>query len=138
MDYLERLFSLEGKVAVVTSASRGVGKGIAEALLNAGATVVLVGVNPTRLEQATDSFRQQGLQASMHRCDVGDKAQVSLLIEYVKQQRGRIDILVNNAGVTYGHKLFEYPDDAWDQTLRVNLESCPTTDEPEGKAVIPM
>ena len=123
MSYLEQLFSLSGRLAVVTGGSRGIGKGIAEALLRANAAVVLVGSNKTRLEETTEGFRRQGLEASMHGCDLSSKAQIDGLIEYVEEEHRRLDILVNNAGVTQGHDLLDYPDEAWEKTFRVNVDA---------------
>jgi len=124
LTYLEQLFSLEGKVAMVTGAGRGIGRGIAEALLKARAAVILVGSDSTRLSQTTDAFKEQGLRAFMRHCDLMDRGQTAGLIEYAKQQHGRVDVLVNNAGVTFGHSLWDYPEEAWARTLRINLEAA--------------
>ena len=123
MTYLEELFSLEGKVAVVTGASRGIGQGLAEALLKAGARGILVAVNEERLRETTRAFAAEGLQAFAHPCDLEIPEQIDGLIDYVAREHGRIDVLVNNAGVTFGHDLFDYPDEQWERTLRIDLEA---------------
>ena len=123
MSYIERLFSLEGKIGVVTGASRGIGRGLAEALLKAGARVVLVATNEQRLEETTRSFAAQGLQATARRCDLEDAQQIDELVGYVEREHGRIDILVNAAGVTFGHDLVDYPDELWEKTLKINLDA---------------
>jgi gluconate 5-dehydrogenase len=123
MTYLEQLFSLEGRLALVTGASRGLGKAIAHALLSANAKTILVASNPERLMAAAGAFRQQGLQASMFCCDLADRTQIAGLIRHVKEQHGRIDVLVNAAGITLSHPLSDYPDEAWEKTLKVNLEA---------------
>ena len=111
MTYLDNLFSLEGKVAVVTGASRGIGKGLAEALMKAGAQGLMVASNEERLATATSEFRDQGLAALSYRCDLDDVAQLDELLSYVERDFARIDILVNAAGVTFGHDLLSYPDE---------------------------
>jgi gluconate 5-dehydrogenase len=123
MTYLATLFSLQGKVALVTGATRGLGRAIAEALLRSGATVVLNGSNRERLAETTRQFAADGLPAVEFACDLADAAQVAQLADFVLSEQPRIDVLVNNAGVTFTHELFDYPDDAWQQTFRVNVEA---------------
>jgi len=123
MTYLDKLFSLLGKVVVVTGATRGLGQAIGEALLKAGATVILVGSNEQRLNETASAFTGEGLSAFGFRCDLADQQQIDGLVEYVAGQHQRIDVLVNNAGVTFPHELFDYPDESWRRTLQVNLEA---------------
>jgi NAD(P)-dependent dehydrogenase (short-subunit alcohol dehydrogenase family) len=119
--YLDNLFSLEGRIAVVTGGSRGIGKGIAEGLLGAGATCLITGVNKTRLETTVADFKAQGLAADGFACEMSAKEQIADLVDYVQKTYGRIDVLVNNAGSTVGHHSLEYPDETWEKTLQVNL-----------------
>ncbi len=119
--YLDTLFSLEGRIAVVTGGSRGIGKGIAEGLLGAGATCLITGVNKTRLETTVTDFKAQGLAADGFACEMSAKEQIADLVDYVQKTYGRIDVLVNNAGSTVGHHSLEYPDETWEKTLQVNL-----------------
>ena len=119
MPYLENLFSLQGKVALVTGATRGLGRAMAEALLRAGATVVLNGSNA----ETTRQFRAEGLAAVEYACDLSDAKAVAALADFMLTTQPRIDVLVNNAGVTFPHELVDYPDDFWHKTFRVNLEA---------------
>lgn len=121
MSYLNKIFSLDGKVSVVTGGSRGLGKGIAHALLKAGSKVVVVGRDKNRLEKTVDEFKNGGLLAFGYQCDVGKRDEINKLFEYVNNDFGRIDVLVNNAGVTQSAPLAEYPDEVWWQTLSVDL-----------------
>lgn len=123
MKYLEKLFSLDGKIAVVTGASRGLGQGIAEALLEAGATVILTSVTVDRLAATTEAFRQRGLDADLWPCDLSDRGQTATFVQHIQENFGRLDILVNNAGITHTHELQGYPDDLWERTFRVNVEA---------------
>lgn len=124
MSYLDELFSLAGKTALVTGASRGLGLAMAEALLRAGADVILVSATQARLAEATARLQAQGLRATSHCCDLADKAQITALITAVSDDPGRVDILVNAAGITEGHALFDYPDEVWERTLQVNLSAA--------------
>ncbi len=123
MGYLEQMFSLEGKIALVTGAGRGLGRGIAEALLQAGATGILIGSNESLLAATTGSFVEQGLRAVARPCDLASVEDIDSLLDYVAREHGRIDVLVNNAGVTCPHELLDYPDEFWERTLRINLEA---------------
>ena len=122
MSYLENLFSLQGKIALVTGASRGLGQGMAEALLKAGATAILVGRDPVRLDEAHRALHDQGLDAVPYPCDLAEPRALGDLVDYTTRTWGRLDILLNNAGVTTGHDLETYPDSAWAHTLHLNLE----------------
>lgn len=123
MSYLDDLFGLTGRVAVITGASRGIGKGIASGLLGAGATCVITGVNQQRLDDTVAEFQGQGLKAEGFACDVQFKDQIQALVDYVTQTHGRIDILVNNAGFTEGHDTLDYPEDVFEKTLMIDLQA---------------
>ncbi|MCH2203853.1 MAG: glucose 1-dehydrogenase [Fuerstiella sp.] len=123
MPYLEQLFTLQGKVALVTGATRGLGLAMTDALLRAGASVVLNGSNRERLAETTQRFANEGLPVCEYACDLADTAQVARLAEFVLSEHPRIDVLVNNAGVTCTHDLLDYPDDAWQKTFQINLDA---------------
>ncbi len=123
MAFLNKLFSLNNKVAIVTGASRGIGKAICEILLKAGASVILVATNEDLLIQFTETFRSKGLGAEFFVCDVTDSTALSKLVSHVENNHERIDILVNCAGVTFTQDLFDYPDENWEQTYLVNLKA---------------
>jgi len=123
MSYLKDLFSLKRKVAIVTGAARGNGKAICEALLKAGATVILVDILQDELQETVNSFESQNLKAVMFECDIQNKTKIIELVEFTVTRFQRIDILVNNAGVTCPHCLLDYPDDFWDKTYEVNLKA---------------
>ena len=97
---IENLFSLQGKVAVITGASRGIGKAIALAFAEAGASIVVSSRNkrPPELEKAAQEIRALGAKAIAIPTHVGKKEDVENLVQKTIQEYGRIDILVNNAG----------------------------------------
>jgi len=116
--YLDKMFSLDGKLAIVTGAARGLGKAISEALAKAGATVVMVDMTEIELKNAFLDLRNQKLRVVKHVCDLTKKNSIKKLVN----QYDKIDILVNNAGTTMGAPFFEYPEDFWDKTHNLNLK----------------
>jgi len=123
MAYLENLFSLKGRVAVVTGGSRGIGKGIARGLLGAGARCLVTGVNQQRLAATVAEFNADGCEADSFLCELSERNQIDALVNYVKENFGRIDVLVNNAGFTESHDLADYSEEVWDKTISINLKA---------------
>lgn len=118
------LFSLEGRVALVTGASRGLGQAIAVALAEAGADVVALSTQADQAETRT------GVEAAGRRCltlgvDLGTASVMELeaTIEHVVTTYGRLDILVNNAGTIRRAPLLEYTEADWDAILQINLKA---------------
>ena len=120
MDY-GALFRLDGEVALVTGAARGIGLAIAEALAAMGARVILVDLNG-RDEAATARLQAEGREAHYLACDVTDAAAVESLLDRVLAEHGRLDILVNNAGISARIPAEHYPDDALDAMIDLNVK----------------
>jgi 3-oxoacyl-[acyl-carrier protein] reductase len=115
------MFSLEGKTALVTGATGGIGGAIARAFHAQGATVALSGRQIDKLEALKSEL---GERAVVCPCDLAAKDQVAKLIdEAVKALGGRLDILVNNAGLTKDNLFMVMKDDQWDDVIAVNLTS---------------
>jgi NAD(P)-dependent dehydrogenase (short-subunit alcohol dehydrogenase family) len=110
--------------ALVTGASRGIGRSIALALAAAGADVALSARSPTDLEQVAAEVRAYGRRALAMPCDITDPAQVERMAANVADEYGGVDILVNNAGAAASHKFIGHPDELWHQMLAVNLTSA--------------
>ncbi len=123
MSYLDELFSLDQKVAIVTGAARGNGKAISEALLRAGSTVILVDILKDELQDTVCYFKSQQLKALMYECDLKHKTKIIELVEFTINKLKKIDILVNNAGVSCPHDLLDYPDEFWEKTYEINLKA---------------
>jgi gluconate 5-dehydrogenase len=120
---VEGMFSLEGKTALVTGASYGLGVTFAEILAGAGANLVLAARSLDKLQAFADRLTAAGHQAMALRCDVGDPAEVKAVVAEGWQRFGRIDILVNNAGVVSEAAMTpeRIPPDVFGQTIRVNV-----------------
>lgn len=118
------LFSLAGKVALVTGASRGLGFAMAEALAQHGATVALNSRNTDDVDAAAKKLTDQGLAAVGLSFDVTDAAACRGAIDGLAETHGRFDILVNNAGIQHRQPLTEWTDADFARVLQTNLTSC--------------
>ena len=92
-------FSLEGKVALVTGASYGIGFAIASAMGEAGARIVFNDRNPDLIEKGVAAYRELGIEAHGYICDVTDEPAVQSMVAQIEKEVGVVDILVNNAGI---------------------------------------
>jgi NAD(P)-dependent dehydrogenase (short-subunit alcohol dehydrogenase family) len=119
--YLDRLFSLAGRVAVVTGGSSGIGRGIATALGQAGASVVLIARGQGGLDDTLAELRGLGCQAAAVRADLGDRNAVAVAARAARQPFGPPDILVNCAGLNLRPHLAELTIGQWDRLMAVNL-----------------
>jgi 3-oxoacyl-[acyl-carrier protein] reductase len=113
---------LEGKVAVVTGGSRGIGRAIAEALAEAGARVAVVGRDGERASAAAAEL--PGAQHAGFACDVADPAAVNATVAAVEERLGPVDILVNNAGITRDNLLLRMKDEEFDEVIAANLKGA--------------
>ncbi|MFK4118269.1 SDR family NAD(P)-dependent oxidoreductase [Streptomyces longwoodensis] len=121
--YLSELFSLDGRVALVTGGSSGIGRAVAEALARAGARVVIVARREAELARAVGELEALGARAAWVSADLGTRAGVRAAAEEAAAAFGEPDILVNSAGVNLRPPMGEVGEDVWDTTLAVNLEA---------------
>lgn len=121
-----RMFDLSGRVALVTGSSRGIGSGLADGLAESGATVVLNGLDPERLEAAAARARQRfGSERVFARCfDVTDADAVRAGTDWIEEHVGPIDVLVNNAGVQHREPMLDIDVEDWERVIRTNLTSA--------------
>lgn len=118
------LFSLAGKVALVTGSAQGLGNTIARGMLDAGARVVLNDVSPASLERALAALGEEGRSAAGYVFDITDEARVTAAVAAVEEEVGPIDILVNNAGIHRRHPLIDMPAEDWRKVVDVNLSGA--------------
>jgi NAD(P)-dependent dehydrogenase (short-subunit alcohol dehydrogenase family) len=119
----KELFDLAGKTALVTGGSRGLGLQIAEALGEQGAKLVLSSRKQADLDEAVAHLKARGIEASAIAADVAQESAVAPLVEEAMRRLGHIDILVNNAGATWGAPAEDYPTEAWDKVMNLNIRS---------------
>jgi NAD(P)-dependent dehydrogenase (short-subunit alcohol dehydrogenase family) len=116
-------FSLKGRVAIVTGASRGIGEAIARTLARNGAEIVLSSRKQESLEEVADSIKKSGGKATAIACHTGNLKMVESLYEQVMKKYGKVDILVNNAATNpYFGSILEIPESAYDKTFEVNTK----------------
>jgi 3-oxoacyl-[acyl-carrier protein] reductase len=117
--------ALDGKVAIVTGSSRGIGRAVAERYANEGARVVVNWVRGEREADAVvDAIKAQGGDATSIQGDVSRSADVRELVRATMDRYGRVDILVNNAGVMVSKSVLDTTEDDWDRTIDVNLKGA--------------
>ena len=122
MNALTDLFSLKGKSAVVTGASRGLGRAITEALSFAGANVVLIGRDEAALKE-TQSGLNDSVDSHIICGDVTDEKCIASALDHALKAYGSLDILVNNAGIIRRSPAIEYSQNDWDDVVSTNLTS---------------
>lgn len=119
----EALFSLQGKTALVTGGATGIGRMAAEALVRAGARVLIASRKADACEAVADELNALGASGSAEGFggDVGTKEGIEALVFEVQNRTERLDILMNNAGVSWGAPMGQFPYDAWEKVMSVNV-----------------
>jgi gluconate 5-dehydrogenase len=130
-------FRLDGRLALVTGSSAGIGLALARGLAQAGARVVLNGRDATRLAASAQQLQGEGLAAVSHSFDVTDRAAVDAAIELIESTIGPIDILVNNAGMQRRAPFAEFPAADWDTLMRTNVDSLFHVGQAVARRMIP-
>ena len=116
-------FSLEGKVALVTGASYGIGFAIAEGMAKAGATIVFNDIRQELVDKGLAAYREAGVEAHGYVCDVTDEDAVQAMVKQIAQEVGVIDILVNNAGIIKRIPMCEMTAAQFRQVVDVDLNA---------------
>ena len=116
-------FSLEGKVALVTGASYGIGFAIATAFAKAGATIVFNDIKQELVDKGLAAYKEEGINAHGYVCDVTNEDAVNAMVAQVEKEVGVIDILVNNAGIIKRIPMCEMSADQFRQVIDVDLNA---------------
>ena len=119
-----RLFDLDGRTALITGGSRGLGLQIARALGDAGARVILTARNRAELEAGTAQLRGVGIDADWIAGDSGQVEEIARICAEALTRLGQFDVLVNNAGASWGAPAEDYPLSAWDKVMNLNVRSA--------------
>ena len=120
---IQKSFSLEGKVALVTGAAYGIGFAIAEALAGAGAKIAFNCRGQEHMEKALAAYKEKGIEAKGYLCDVTDEAQVQKMVADIEASLGTIDILVNNAGIIKRIPMTEMSAEEFRQVVDIDLNA---------------
>ena len=120
---VKQLFNLDGKVALITGGSRGLGFTMAEALGEMGARVALVARKADELEIARASLAAQGIDCMVVAGDLAQPATIARIVDSVLDPWGQIDILVNNAGANWAAPAEDYPDEGWRKVMALNVDA---------------
>lgn len=120
--YLEKLFSLDGKVVLFTGAAGGIGEELCKGLAKAGATVALCDINERKLNELRDQIVEEGGEASVHVMNVLDKSSIQSCIDQIIVTYEHIDVLVNCAGINKREGILDVEDETYDRIMDINLK----------------
>ncbi len=118
------LFSLDGRLALVTGSGQGIGFAMARGLAEHGASLVLNGRDPAKIEEAVARLRDAGFKAHASVFDVTDFQAVNADVARIEAEIGAIDILVNNAGVQFRAPLEDFPEEQWERLFKTNVSGA--------------
>lgn len=119
----KKMFSLEGKTALVTGAAYGIGFAIAKAYANAGAEIAFNCRSREHLEMAMEAYEKEGIRAQGYICDVTDEKQVQEMTARIKEELGGVDILVNNAGIILRKPMLEMEAEEFRKVIDIDLNA---------------
>lgn len=131
-----QLFNLDGKVAAITGATRGIGKSMVVALAEAGADIALLQRNPEQID-VKNEIENLGRKCEIIPCDLEDQEQVKEAIPNVIHHFGRIDILINNAGIQRRSPSVDFLESDWDDVIDINLKAVWLLCQEAGRYMVP-
>ncbi|CAM3791763.1 SDR family oxidoreductase [Mesobacillus thioparans] len=134
--HVSELFSLKGKVAIVTGGGRGLGEQIAVGFAEAGANVVLCSRRVEACEEVSQKLKEIGVESLALKCDITNPEDVKNVVDQTVEKFGRIDILVNNSGASWGAPAEEMPLEAWQKVMNVNVTGTFLMSQAVGKVML--
>ncbi|HEQ4436825.1 TPA: gluconate 5-dehydrogenase [Streptococcus pyogenes] len=120
---MENMFSLQGKITLITGASYGIGFEIAKAYAQAGATIVFNDIKQELVDKGLAAYRELGIEAHGYVCDVTDEAGIQQMVSQIEDEVGAIDILVNNAGIIRRTPMLEMAAEDFRQVIDIDLNA---------------
>ena len=121
MSSQRNMFNLDGRTALITGGSRGLGLQMAEALGDYGARLVISARKSDELEKAHAHLRARGIEVDFVVADTGKEDSIATLVDAALEKLGHVDILINNAGASWGAAAEDYPLEAWDKVFNLNI-----------------
>lgn len=134
--HVSELFSLKGKVAIITGGGRGLGEQIAIGFAEAGANVVVCSRRVEACEEVSGKLKEIGVESLALKCDITNPEDVKNVVEQTVEKFGRIDILVNNSGASWGAPAEEMPLEAWQKVMNVNVTGTFLMSQAAGKVML--
>ncbi|MEQ1699102.1 MAG: SDR family oxidoreductase [Ilumatobacteraceae bacterium] len=129
-------FSLDGRIAMITGASRGIGRGLVDALAAAGATVAVTARSGAEAEAVAAEVRAAGGTATAHALDIADVAAIGRTVDEIAAIHGRLDVLVANAGLGANHPALAVTEADWDELMDVNAKGLFFTCQAAGRVMV--
>lgn len=123
VNFLQQLFGLDGRVAVVTGGASGLGAAFSRGLAKAGATVLIADIDAERAGAVVDEIEQAGGVAEFWHVDATDVGALNEFADFVVSRYGRVDVLINSAGAAYRSPIESFPEEAYDRILALNLKA---------------
>lgn len=134
--HVSELFSLKGKVAIVTGGGRGLGEQIAVGFAEVGANVVVCSRRVAACEEVSQKLKEIGVESLALKCDITNPEDVKNVVNQTVEKFGRIDILVNNSGASWGAPAEEMPLEAWQKVMNVNVTGTFLMSQTAGKVML--
>jgi NAD(P)-dependent dehydrogenase (short-subunit alcohol dehydrogenase family) len=135
-NFVDGLFSLQGKIALVAGGASGLGEAIAIGFMQAGATVVIADINVEAAHAVIESISEHPSPPVFVQVDVTQRASVDALVAEVVARFGRIDVLVNSAGTASRHLAEDFPEEVWDRVITLNLKGTWLTCQAVGRQML--
>ncbi|KIY23343.1 MULTISPECIES: SDR family oxidoreductase [Mesobacillus] len=134
--HVSELFSLKGKVAIVTGGGRGLGEQIAVGFAEVGANVVVCSRRVAACEEVSQKLKEIGVESLALKCDITNPEDVKNVVNQTVEKFGRIDILVNNSGASWGAPAEDMPLEAWQKVMNVNVTGTFLMSQTAGKVML--